>query len=149
MEQHAWRVEFTSIKAHAGQHRNETADQLAKEAANSKSMKECYTKIPKSAILKDLKDHSTKQWEKTTKGAITKLFFPTIKDRLNINLNTSPKFTAITTGHGNIKSYLFKYKIIDNPQCSCKKGEQMVQHIIFECTNFEQEKDRLKAVVLR
>jgi len=30
---------------------NEMADQLAKEAANNKNIEECYTKIPKSAVL--------------------------------------------------------------------------------------------------
>jgi len=56
---------------------------------------------------------------------------------------------AITTGHCNIKSYLYKCKIIDKLQCQCKNGEQTVQHIIFECTIFDQESDKLKAVVMR
>jgi ribonuclease HI len=68
MEQHAWRVEFTWVKAHVGQQRNETADQMAKEAANSKSIEKCYSKLPKSAILKDLRDHSTKQWQSEWSG---------------------------------------------------------------------------------
>ena len=54
------------------------ADQLAKEAANNKNIEESYTKIPKSAILTELKENSIKQWqsewENTTKGATTKLF---------------------------------------------------------------------------
>ena len=58
---------------------NETADQLAKEAANNKNIEESYTEIPKSAILNELKENSIKQWqsewENTTKGATTKLFF--------------------------------------------------------------------------
>jgi len=79
MEQHAWTVEFTLIKAHAGHRGNEMADQLAKEAANNKNIEESYTKIPKSVIINELKENSVKQWqsewENTTKGAITKLSF--------------------------------------------------------------------------
>ena len=56
MEQHEWRVEFSWIKAHAGQRENEMADQLAKEAANNKNIKECYTKILNSAVLCELKN---------------------------------------------------------------------------------------------
>jgi len=37
------------------------ADQLAKEAANNKNIEECYTKIPKSAVLCELKEKSVQQ----------------------------------------------------------------------------------------
>ena len=43
-----------------------------------------------------------RQWEETTKGAITKEFFPSVERRLAVNLNLSPKVTTIMTGHGNI-----------------------------------------------
>ena len=46
------------IKAHAGHRGNEMADQLAKEATNNKNIDECYTKIPKSAVLYELKEQS-------------------------------------------------------------------------------------------
>jgi len=58
MEQHKWRVEFSWIKAHAGHRGNEMADQLAKAAANNKNIDECYTKIPKKAVLCELKEQS-------------------------------------------------------------------------------------------
>jgi len=126
---------------------------MAKEAANNKNIEESYRKIPKSAILNELKENSTKQWqrkwENTTKGAKTKLFFPKVEDRIKVRINTTPKFTTIKTGHSNIKSYLYKCKIIENPQCQCKNGDQTVQNIIFECTNFDQETEKLKALVMR
>jgi hypothetical protein len=64
-----------------------------------------------------------------------------------MRINTTPKLTTITTGHGNIKSYSYKFKIIDNPQCDCKNGDQTVEHITFECTKLDQERDKLKAVI--
>jgi len=71
-------VLYTHHKAYTGHRGNEMADQLAKEAANNKNIEESYTKIPKSAILTELKENSIKQWqsewENTTKGATTKLF---------------------------------------------------------------------------
>jgi len=55
----------------------------------------------------------------------------------------------MVSGHCNIKSYLYKYKIIDSQTCSCKKGEQSIDHIIYECELLEQERGRLKDAVLQ
>ena len=55
----------------------------------------------------------------------------------------------MVTGHGNIKSYLHKYKILESPMRSRKNGEQTVDHILFDCKLLEQERDSLKAAVLR
>jgi len=45
MENQDWKIEFTRIKAHAGHHGNELADQTAKEAATNSDI-ECYKRIP-------------------------------------------------------------------------------------------------------
>jgi hypothetical protein len=79
----------------------------------------------------------------------TNAFFPKIEDRLKLRLNTTPNFTTIVTGHGNIKAYLHKYNIIDDPTCHCRKGPQTVQHIIFGYPLLEKEREKLKAVVTR
>jgi len=125
MEQHERRVEFRRIKARPGHRGSEMADQKAKEAAKNKNIEECYIKIPKRVVMSELKEQSVKQWQRewveTTKGQITKAFFPQIEDRLKLRLNTTPNYTSTVTGHGNIKSYLCKYKTIDNPMCPCKK----------------------------
>jgi hypothetical protein len=63
----------------------------------------------------------------TTKVAITKKIFPSVESRLAVNLNLSPKVTTIMTGHGNIRSYLHRLKIIGSPECPCKHGIQTVE----------------------
>ena len=55
----------------------------------------------------------------------------------------------MVTGHGNIKAYLHKFKIQESPICSCKRGEQTVEHVIYDCKLVEEERDRLKAAVMR
>ena len=45
-------------------------------------------------------------YTRTTNGATTKSFFPSIVDRLKLRINTAPNFTAIVTGHGNIKAVI-------------------------------------------
>jgi hypothetical protein len=89
------------------------------------------------------------EWDSTTKVAITKLYFPKITDRLKLKINVTPSFTAMVTGHGNIKLHLYKHKIIDSPMCLCKNGEQTTDHILYDCELVEQEIDRLKAAVLK
>jgi len=137
MEQQEWIVEFSWIKAHAGHRGNELADQLPKEAVSSKTIEECYTRIPKSAVWSELNEQSVKQWqnewERSSKGVITKSFFSKIVDRLKLRINATPNFTTIVTGHGKIKTYLYKCKIIDSPMCSHDEGEQSVDHILYEC----------------
>ena len=77
-------------------------------------------------------------------------FFPNIADRLKLKISATPNFTAIATGHGNIRTYLYKYKIIESPVCSCDEGDQSVDHnIAYECKLFEQERTKLKAMVER
>jgi len=153
MEQREWRVEFRWIKEHAGHRGNEMADKQAKKAARNKNIEECYIKIPNSVVMSVQKVQSVKWWQRewteTKKRAITKTFFPKIEDRIKSRLNATPKFTAIITRHGNIKAYLHKYKIIDDPSCPCRKGPQTVQHIIFDCPLLEKEKEKLNAVVTR
>jgi hypothetical protein len=85
-----------------------------------------------------------KRVEKDIKRGHNKIFLPY---RLKLKINATPNFTAIVTGHGHIKTYLFKHRIIESPMCSCEEGEQSVHHIIFDCKLLEQERTRLKAMV--
>jgi hypothetical protein len=66
---------------------------------------------------------------------------------MTLRVSPIPNFTTIVTGHGNINSYLHKFKIIENPRCPCNKGDQTVDHIIYSCGLHEKERKRLKAAI--
>ena len=70
----------------------------------------CYDKIPKSVFKNELERNNVEKWQKiwnqTTKGSITKAFFPRAEERLSMKLYTNQALTTILTGHGNIKTYL-------------------------------------------
>jgi ribonuclease HI len=127
LENQNWNIDFHWVKAHAGHHCNELADQLAKEAASS-TENEIYKKIPKSTVVRELNEGSLikwqSEWDKTTKGQITKDFFPVIQDRLKTKIQITPIFTTMTMGHGNLKSYLYKFNIIESSTCPCGTTEQ-------------------------
>ena len=86
-------IEFKWVKVHAGIYGNEIVDRLAKEATQNYQV--TYSRIPKSAIKKDNRKARIRkwqsQWEETTKGVITKDFFPRVVSRLAVNLNLNPK----------------------------------------------------------
>jgi len=44
---------------------------------------------------------------------------------------------------------VYKYKIIDNPMCPCKKVDQTVDRNLSDCTLLKKVKDKLKAVLTR
>ena len=81
-----WKIEFKWVKAHAGNIGNELADRLAKEATKNRNV--TYSKIPISAIKKDIREESVRkwqrQWEETEKGSITKEYFPNVESRLAV-----------------------------------------------------------------
>jgi ribonuclease HI len=63
MQKQNWTIDFTWIKAHAGHHGNELADKLAKEAETNSDIAECYKRIPKSAVKRELSDQSVTKWQ--------------------------------------------------------------------------------------
>ena len=56
MENQNLKIKFNWIKAHAGHHGNELADQTAKEAAINNDIKEWYTRIPRSTVRRELRN---------------------------------------------------------------------------------------------
>ena len=110
---------FNWVKAHVGIQRNEMADRLAKKAATEDIGETVYDKISRETIITEGKENGiTKwqgQWTSSTKGVISKLFFPYIGERVKTTIPISAEFTAMVTGHGLTRSYLNKFKIIPNP----------------------------------
>jgi len=78
-----------------------------------------------------------------------KFFFPSVDRRLAVNLILSPNVTTIMTGHGNIRYYLHRLKIIGKPDCPCQHGIQTVDHLIFQCKRLKNEREILKSSVLK
>jgi hypothetical protein len=40
-----------------------------------------------------------RNWTQTTKGSITKEYFPNVEERLKMDINLTQNLTAIVTGH--------------------------------------------------
>ena len=125
MKESEWKITLCWVKAHAGVMGNELADTSAKRAATNKNIPESYNRIPKSVVMKDLEEEIVKKWQRkwtqTTKGRITKEYFPDVSERLKMKLQQTQNFTAIVSGHGKTRDYLHRFKIIEESTCPCGK----------------------------
>jgi hypothetical protein len=151
LEQAEWNIRFCWVKAHVGTQGNELADRLPKEAATNDDIAICYNKIPKSVVQRELEITSVEKWQsvwnRTTKGNTTKEYFPIVAGRLNMKISTNQHLTTMLTGHGNIKSYLHRFKIITSPSCPCIKNNQTTDHLVYECELVKSQRHILKIAV--
>jgi hypothetical protein len=85
LEEDGWILHFSWVKAH--NNRENELDQLGKEAACD-NLQIAYHKYPKSEVSSELKclglQKWQSEWDNTNKGALTKTFNPSVKDRLLI-----------------------------------------------------------------
>ena len=58
-----------------------------------------------------------------------------------MNLQLNPNITTVMSGHGNVRSYLHRLKIIDSPQSvHANKDIQTIDHLIFQCEKLKVRK---------
>jgi len=78
-------------------------------------LKIVYDKIPRETIITEGKENEItkwqEQWTSSTKGKVSKLFFPYIKQRMKTMIPISAEFTAMVTGHGLTTSYLHRVRL--------------------------------------
>jgi hypothetical protein len=147
-----WEVKLCWVIAHAGILGNESADRLAKKAASNGSLTEKYNRIPKSVVTRESEESVRKwqiNWTQTTKGSKTKEYSPNVEGRLKMELNLTQNFMAIVTEHGKTKEDLHRFKIIEDPTCTCGKAVQTTNHLIYECETRTEKRKNLKTTALR
>jgi hypothetical protein len=47
------------------------------------------------------------------------------------------------TAHGKTKAYLHRFGIIESPECHSGGASQTVEHLLFDCTALQNERERL------
>ena len=53
----------------------------------------------------------------------------------------------MATGHGNINSYLHRFKISETPLCPRGTQDQTTDHLLFECELLRKERNNLTTTI--
>ena len=104
-----------------------------------------YDKISREAIMTRVRDNGLhlwqQKWTNTGKGAVTKAFFPAVRHKLRQKIPVNPQFTSMVTGHGKLRSYLYRFRLTDNPTCPCEEAEdQTTNRLIFRCKELHNKR---------
>jgi hypothetical protein len=115
-----WTIHFRQVKAHIGIEGNEAADRLAKKVAQDKENQSIvFDRILLTSIASEINRRGLEQWKQqwnsSEKGDVCRYFFPRLEQRLKMKLPITLEFTALITGHGKTKSYLHRFKLMDDP----------------------------------
>jgi hypothetical protein len=52
------------------------------------------------------------------------------------------------TGHGKTRAYLHRFKLLDLATCVCKKGDQTIDHLLYQCTLLQIHTELLERNIL-
>jgi hypothetical protein len=145
----SWSIHFGWVKAHAGVEGNELVDRLTQEAAEDDGdLRIVCNRKPTTIVASELKKEGLtkwqRQWDNTDRGALCRLFFPTVEQRLKLKIPVTLEFSAIVSGHGKTKSYLHRFKFVDNAMCPCNGGAQTPDHLIYDCEILEVQRKTMK-----
>jgi ribonuclease HI len=137
------------VKSHSSNEGNQFADMYARQTAqfqrnNSKkflSWKDAKLKIASfyTALWKE-------EWKISSKGAVTRAFFPTPKDATILkHVHLTHELTQILTGHCRLGVYLHRISAAETSMCNCSTAAETVEHFLFYCPLYDTQRDILRA----
>jgi len=88
------------------------------------------------------------RWSVSTKGRWTERWFPSIETRLKRPwVKPNHYVTQLITGHGDFKASLHRFSLSVTPKCECGAELDTVEHFIFECACYDQERQELRSIM--
>jgi hypothetical protein len=77
------------------------------------------------------------------------MFFPKVRDRIKLNINVNPNFTAMVTGHVKTRAYLHRFKLVESATCTCNNEDQTIDHLLNKCTLIQTQRELIRKNILK
>jgi hypothetical protein len=61
-----------------------------------------------------------------------------------LNINVTPNFAAVVTGHGKTRAYFHRFKVLEYATFSCNKGDQTTDQLLNQGTLLHTQRDFLR-----
>ena len=124
---------------------NQIAQQVAKNETSQNTIRTPQHLWSLSLLKNNIKKATEKMWEKewanSTLGNHTKKFFQRPSDAICLQRSfIHHQLTQILTGHCCLNKYLYNIKKITSPLCGCGKAEETVEHFLYHCNNYDEER---------
>ena len=90
----------------------------------------------------------TKKLDTNHQRKHNKRIFPNRRRKAKNEIQPHTKLQGNCNGTRKTKAYLHRFKIIEDPTCTCGKAVQTTDHLIFECETLTKERKKRKTTAL-
>lgn len=144
------KISLIWIPSHCGIGGNEMVDSLAKDAAFNGRV--CKTGVPLGEIKNKRKANiipDTLEWcrqEARYRGSYYVGRFLSDSrfswfEKFNIRRRTISSINRLRSGHSSLRASLFRFLIVDSPDCLTCGGEETPEHVFWECPTYESQRE--------
>ena len=140
------------VPGHCGIELNEVADQLAKEACSTQVFPES-SPLALERVVKKATELCAGQWQRSwdraTSGHFTKEICPKVGTKLLFPLKRSAGMSMVRAMLNNaaVADNLFRFKLVDSPNCECGEARGTVEHVLLSCPEFELDRLYMKSQI--
>ena len=102
----------------------------------------------KSKIKAFFQNKWKEEWQRLSKGLITKAFFKTPKDAAILKtVHLTHGLTQILTGHNRLYCFLHRLSMVASPLCECQEEAETIEHFLFACNRYVVQREAFFATL--
>lgn len=149
-------IVFMWVPAHKGIMLNEKADKAAKTASVEGDPVRGYLssldiKIPSKTRAMHVWQQ---KWDRGQKGRFCHDILPTVNMypwffNITVNRREIVILSKLISNHSRLPAHLFRNRILRSAACECGVNEATPNHVIFECSNYDEDQRQQMWIALR